>query len=79
MLLPSDTDAPLVLGMVKAAFAPAGGLSDDGAVGRWVGAFRRGNRCTTDVMGSVDMFAHRDEPLDEVRARFGVVPVRAGL
>jgi hypothetical protein len=54
-------------------------LTDDGAVDRWVEAFRRGNLCTTDVMGTVDIFAHRDEPLDEVRARFGVVPVRAGL
>jgi hypothetical protein len=54
-------------------------LTDDGAVDRWVEAFRRGNLCTTDVMGSVRLFEHKDEPLDEVRVRFGVVPLRAGL
>ena len=54
-------------------------LTDDGAVARWVEAFRRGNLCTTDVMGSVKLFEHKDEPLDDVRARFGVVSPRAGL
>ncbi len=54
-------------------------LSDDDAVARWVEAFRRGNLCTSDVMGSVRLFEHKDEPLDEVRARFGVVPLRAAL
>jgi hypothetical protein len=54
-------------------------LNDDGAVARWVEAFRRGNLCTSDVMGSVRLFEHKDEPLDEARARFGVVPLRAGL
>jgi hypothetical protein len=54
-------------------------LTDDGAVARWVEAFRRGNLCTTDVMGSVKLFEHKDEPLDEVRAHFGVLPLRAGL
>jgi hypothetical protein len=54
-------------------------LGDDGAVGRWVEAFRRGNLATTDVMGTVRLFTHKDDPLDEVRERFGVVPVRVGL
>jgi hypothetical protein len=54
-------------------------LGDDGAVGRWVEAFRRGDRCDTDVMGKVDMFAHKDEPLDDARERFGVVPLRSGI
>ena len=54
-------------------------LTDDGAVDRWVEAFRRGEVATTDVMGSVDMFVHKEEPLDDVRTRFCVVPVRAGL
>jgi hypothetical protein len=35
--------------------------------------------CATDVMRHTDMFAHQDEPLDDVRERFGVVPVRSGL
>lgn len=56
--------------------ARADTLADDGAVDRWAEAFRRGNLCNTDVMGSLDEFAHRDDPLDEVRERFGVVPVR---
>jgi hypothetical protein len=54
-------------------------LADDGAVDRWVEAFRRGDLCTTDVMGTVRLFEHKDEPLDGVRERFGVVPIRAGL
>jgi hypothetical protein len=54
-------------------------LTDDGAVERFTEALRRGNLCATDVMGSVDMFAHKDEPLGDVRTRFGVAPVRAGL
>jgi hypothetical protein len=53
-------------------------LADDGDVGRWVEAFRRGNLCTTDVMGKVRLFEHKDDPLDEARERFGVVPPRAG-
>jgi hypothetical protein len=53
-------------------------LTDDGAVDRFTEALRRGNRCTTDVMGSVDMFARKDEPLDAVREQFGVVPIRPG-
>ena len=51
-------------------------LTDHGAVARWAEAFRHGNLCTTDVMGSVKLFEHKDDPLDEVRARFGVVPLR---
>jgi hypothetical protein len=59
--------------------ARADTLTDDGAVGRWVEAFRRGNLATTDVMGTVRLFEHKNEPLDEARERFGIVPVRAGL
>jgi hypothetical protein len=59
--------------------ARADTLGDDGGVDRWVEAFRRGNLCTTDVMGTVRLFEHKDEPLDDVRTRFGVVPVRVGL
>jgi hypothetical protein len=54
-------------------------LTDDGAVGRWVEAFRRGDLAATDVMGTVRLFEHKDEPLDEVRERFGVVPLPAGV
>jgi hypothetical protein len=54
-------------------------LTDDGAVDRFAEALRRGNACTTDVMGSVDMFARKNEPLDSIREQFGVVPIRPGV
>ncbi len=54
-------------------------LSDEGAVARFTEALRRGNACTADVMGSVDIFAHKDDPLDAAREQFGVVSVRPGL
>jgi hypothetical protein len=53
-------------------------LTDAGAIARFTEALRRGNACTADVMGSVAIFAHKDDSLDAVRARFGVVPVRPG-
>jgi hypothetical protein len=56
--------------------ARADTLTDDGAVRRWVEAFRRGSLCTTDVMGTVRLFEHKNDPLDDARARFGVVPLR---
>ena len=46
-------------------------LSDSGAMERWANAFRRGAQCPVDVMGTVDLFAHKDVPLVEARARFG--------
>jgi len=49
-------------------------LGDAEAVPRFVDAFRRGRACTVDVMGTIDLFAHKDEPLDDVRRRFGVPP-----
>ncbi len=59
--------------------ARADTLTDDGAVDRWVEAFRRGNLATTDVMGAVRLFEHKNDQLDDARARFGVVPLRSGL
>jgi hypothetical protein len=58
--------------------ARADTLTDDGAVARWVEAFRRGRLATTDVMGSVRLFEHKNDPLEEARERFGVVPNRVG-
>jgi hypothetical protein len=63
----------------KVAIARSDTLADDGAVDRWVDAFRGGSLATTDVMGTVRLFEHKDEPLDAVRERFGVVPRRADL
>ncbi len=59
----------------KIKIARADTLTDDGAVAHWVEAFRRGNLCTIDVMGTVRLFEHKNEPLDGVRERFGVVPL----
>lgn len=56
--------------------ARADTLTDDGAVDRWVEAFRRGKLVTTDVMGGVRLFEHKNDPLEDARARFGVVPHR---
>lgn len=50
-------------------------LSDPGAIDRWAHAFERGSRCNTDVMGTVDLFAHKDMPLEEARTLFGVEPL----
>jgi len=49
-------------------------LSEPGAVARFVEALARGRACSVDVMGSLDLFAYKDVPLDEVRRRFGVAP-----
>jgi len=49
-------------------------LSDPDAVSRMVEALERGHACTTDVMGRLDLFAHKDDPLDEVRERFAIAP-----
>jgi hypothetical protein len=59
--------------------ARADTLTDDGAAARWIEAFRRGSVATADVMGTVRLFEHKDDPLDDARERFGVVPLRAGL
>jgi hypothetical protein len=47
-------------------------LSDPHAVDRMVDAMHRGRACTVDVMGELDLFAHKDVPLDHARAAFGV-------
>ena len=51
-------------------------LSDPGAIERFANAFRRGSLCRVDVMGTVDLFAHKDMNLDAARDYFGVVPIR---
>jgi hypothetical protein len=49
-------------------------LADPGAAARWAEALDRGRRCPVDVMGGIDHFALAPMPLDEVRARLGVLP-----
>ncbi len=52
-------------------------LSDDGAIDHFTDALRRGNVCTTDIMGTVDIFAYQDVPLDVARSavRCGSDPI----
>lgn len=52
-------------------------LGDPGAIERFANAFRRGSLCTVDVMGTVDLFAHKDMQLEAARDYFGVVPLDA--
>lgn len=54
--------------------ARADTLSDPGAADRLADALYRASRCTVDVMGGVDHFAHADEPLDELRERWRIPP-----
>ena len=56
------------------ASARADTLSEPGAVARFVEALARGRACAVDVMGSLDLFAYKDVPLDEIRRRYGVAP-----
>jgi hypothetical protein len=50
-------------------------LSDPQAVDRMVEALQRGHSCTVDVMGEIDLFAHKDDRLDDVRARWAIPPL----
>jgi hypothetical protein len=57
----------------RIAIARTDTLEDAGAPSRWADAMRRGAACTEDVM-NVDHFAMKDLPLEEARARLGVLP-----
>jgi hypothetical protein len=48
-------------------------LADPGAPSRWADAMRRGAACTADVL-NVDHFAMKDLPLEEARAKLGLLP-----
>ena len=65
--------------MVPASGGPPNEPTAIAALDRYTEALRRGNACTTDVMGSVHIFAHKNDPLDAVREQFGVVPIRPGV
>ena len=62
------------VGGKKIPIARADTLADAGALDRLADAFWRASVCTADVMGGVDHFALADAPLDELRARWEVVP-----
>jgi hypothetical protein len=57
----------------RVAMARTDTLADPGAVSRWADAMHRGALCTADVM-HLDHFAFRDEQLDGLRERFGLIP-----
>ncbi|CAB4332734.1 MAG: hypothetical protein F2947_00785 [Actinobacteria bacterium] len=50
-------------------------LGDPGAIERFARGFRRGSKCTVDVMGTVDLFAHKDMNIETARKSFGVEPI----
>jgi hypothetical protein len=50
-------------------------LGDPGAIERFAQGFRRGSKCTVDVMGTVDLFAHKDMNIEKARESFGVEPI----
>jgi hypothetical protein len=50
-------------------------LDVPGALDRMAEAIARGNACRIDVL-DVDFFKHASEPLDDIRARFGIPPKR---
>ncbi len=58
----------------KIPIARADTMSDPGAADRLADTLYRASRCTADVMGGVDHFALKDEPLDELRRRWGIPP-----
>jgi hypothetical protein len=58
----------------KVAIARADTLADHDAVPRFAEAFRRGNECTVDPMGDLDLFAYKDQSLDDLRTRWSVRP-----
>lgn len=61
------------VGGKKVAIARADTLDDPVAADRLVDALYRASLCTADPMGGVDLWAHADEPLDELRSRWNVV------
>lgn len=57
----------------RVAMARTDTLADAGAVSRWAESMHRGALCTADVM-HLDHFAFRNEKLESLRDRFGVIP-----
>ena len=72
-----------VLALFESALMPASlvvykqaghNLSAPGGIERLAEAIARGAACKTDPVLDVDFFRHANEPLEEVRARFGIQP-----
>ena len=60
-------------GFVTVAY-PHQGLSRDRGTERMAEAVTRGNACNTDLLLDVEFFSMADEPLLELRERFGIPP-----
>jgi hypothetical protein len=58
---------------------PGHSLSAPGGVERLAEAVARGAACNTDLVLDVDFFQHANEPLEEIRARFGIQPKSAEI
>lgn len=58
---------------------PTHALSAPGAVDRMAEAVARGAACGTDLLLDVDFFRHAGEPLEDVRARFGIPAKSQGV
>ena len=57
----------------RVVMARGGTLAEPGACARFADALHRGTTCRVDALG-IDHFAIAAEPLDALRARFGIVP-----
>ena len=56
---------------------PGEGLSKPGGIERMAEAISRGKACNTDLLLDVDFFPIATEPLEDLRARFGIPPKSA--
>lgn len=56
---------------------PGEGLSRPGGIERMAEAISRGKACNTDLLLDVDFFQIANEPLEELRSRFGIPPKSA--
>jgi hypothetical protein len=63
-------------GLITKAY-PGEGLSRPGGIERMAEAISRGKSCNTDLLLDVDFFPIANEPLEELRSRFGIPPKSA--
>jgi hypothetical protein len=60
-------------GLITKAY-PGEGLSKPGGIERMADAISRGKACKTDLVLDVDFFPLANEPLEDLRRRFGIPP-----
>jgi hypothetical protein len=66
----------MAAGLVTKSY-PGEGLSRPGGIVRMAEAISRGKACNTDLLLDVDFFAIANQPLEELRSRFGIPPKSA--